>query len=278
MPTCDICKRRQAFYRREYSGQNLCHMCLRRTLEKAMKKAIAESKKLSPGHTLLIPITLTLPYYSQILARILPHVEKKYASKVVIAVPRAYSWKPRDPSPNATIVEADIAPPAGYEDPIDCIRYDRAWSLRLAQRLGADAVVLPLTRTHVTLIGMEAILRGRPEALSETLLALDTRPPTINALYNIEAEAVAALGFALGIEPLAPRCTPTWLAKTVARRVLPGRPELAFSSGRVLPRLAALATRSVTRCKVCGGYSEGDVCRSCARTGALRLLAEDPGD
>jgi len=277
MPKCDVCRRRPAFYRRTYSGQNLCPICLRRAVEKAVKRAIAEAAVLEPGHTILIPITLSLPYYSQILARLLPHLEKKYSSSVIIVVPEDYNWDPPT-AENTRTIRASIPHPREIRDIIDCIRYDRAWSLYYARHYNVDAIAFPLTRTHATLIGMEALLRGRPEALSDSLLALDTSPPTLNPLYHVEAEAVVALGYALQLEPLSPLCRARWLAKEVARRVLPGRPELAFSSGKVLPRLTGLASRSMGRCRVCGGYSSGDVCASCARTGALSFFeAKDLG-
>ena len=276
-PACSVCGKREAVYRRDYSGQNLCPICLGRTIERSIRKSIAEARVLSPGDTILLPITLSVPYYSQVLALLLPGLEKRHGSKVVVAVPTALGVGTGAVASRGDVVEVDVPSPRAYENPLDCIRYDRSWSLYYARKLGADAVAFPLTRTHLTLIDLEAVLQGRPEAISDSLLVVDSRPPVFNPLAGVEAETVAAYGIVRGVEPLDTPCRPVWASKYVYRSVARGRPELAFSMGKVSPRLAGLASRSMTRCRVCGGASPGPVCPSCKRTGALEYFSpEDP--
>ena len=274
-PTCSVCGKREAVYRRDFSGQDLCSICLGRTVESSIRNSIAEAGVLSPGDTILLPITLTAPYYSQILALLLPALEKRHGSKVVIAVPSGLGVDADAVASRGDVVEIDVPGPRVYEDPLDCIRYDRSWSLYYARKLGADAVAFPLTRTHLTLIGLEAVLQGRPEAISDSLLVVDSRPPVFNPLAGIEAETVAAYGIVRGVKPLDTPCRLVWASKHVYRSVARGRPELAFSMGKLSPRLAALASRSMVRCRVCGGASPGPVCPSCERTGALEYFSPE---
>ena len=266
-PLCTACKRRPAVYKRTYSGELLCAKCTRKALHRAVKRSIARLGLLRPRQTILVPLAESNPLGSLVLASALAEIEKHYGSRVILAIPEGANASPPQ-GVDVAVVSVSPREPPERGDPIACWRHDRRWSLRAARMLGADAVLLPLTRTDLNLLLLEALLRGEPAALSEALHSIAwTKPPVASGLWRVEGELVAAYAALSGVEA-PPGCVRGLrTAKEVYYSVAGGRPELEYSPAKSLEALAAAASRMFAVCPECGGYAhrgEG-VCRYCSR-------------
>ncbi|MCE4624780.1 MAG: hypothetical protein F7C35_02810 [Desulfurococcales archaeon] len=274
MKKCSVCGRRQAVYKRTYSGELLCKTCLERAVIKGVRRSLAEAHALRPMMKLLLPLTFSNPLGSLVLASVLPKVERQYNGRVTLALPQSLS----------TDVDEEVLTRSGLDvvhvkleperppsrDPIECWRFDRRWALRTAFQLSQDAIILPLTRTDLNLLLIHTILSGRPEGLSEALPSITwTKPPIISGLSKLEGEIVAAYSAINKINP--PQgCNPDlWASKELVYSVARRRPELEFSSHKSLTLLLEGLTRSLhpRHCRMCGGFTvgNGDVCQYCSK-------------
>ena len=266
-PLCSVCKRRPSVYRRTYSGEYLCSVCLRRALEKTVRRSLGGHGLLRPGMRLLVPAAVSSPLWSLVLLEALVRVERRYGSRIIFAVPDSLGEidLSRVEAPGVEVVRIRVKPelPPGAPDPVACWRYDRRWSLKAARSLGADAVIVPLTRTDLNLLMLEALLRGEPEALSEARPALPwTRPPVVSGFWRAEGEMVAAYAAIRGLE--APSgCVPRLVdAKELFYSIARGRPELEYSASKTMGMLSQ--TGGPRACEECGGLG-GPLCRYCRR-------------
>jgi len=256
MVTCSVCRKRPAAYKRTYSGHALCPLCLERMLERAVRRALAGGA-LERGSTVLVPLYRFDPWGSLALAGLVERIEARHAGRVLLAVPREYEALAG--GRETIIVDA---PTPGRDTLLHCMRLERSWALEAARRAGASAIVDSINRDMLSIAGLEALLEGSPEALSDSLPATTwTEPPVFHGFARVEAEAVAAYAFLRGLTTVEPLCRAPSAAKRVYLRVAPGRPELAFSSARVLEWLSSRAPNRVP-CRFCGGYG-GPVCRFC---------------
>jgi len=255
MVTCSVCKRRPAAYKRAYSGHALCPLCLERMLERAVRRALAGV--LERGATVLVPVYRFDPWGSLALARLLARVEARHRGRVVVAAPKEYEGAAAEFE-----VLAVEAPKPRRDTLLHCMRLERAWALEAARRVGASAVVDSVNRDMLSMAGLEALLEGAPEGLSDALPAMAwVEPPVVHGFARVEAEAITAYAFLRGLTRAEPACSAPAAAKRVYLRVAPGRPELAFSSARVLEWLSSKAPNREP-CRFCGGYG-GPVCRFC---------------
>ncbi len=267
--TCTVCKKRPAVYYRRYSGDYLCEKCLSRTLERTIHRSLASTKKLEPNSKILLPITFTNPVHSLILSKFIPRIESEYNVETIIAVPQYFYEQLKNYKPSENLHVANIAPPShDVTDPFYCWRYDRAWSIKLAKNHGAQAIVLPLTRTDLNLLMLEAVLRGQSFLLSESLpiLQLDSIS-IISGAQRAEGELLAAyLALNKDTIPLVKTpCRPDLKnAKLLFYSVAVGRPELEFSSFKSISLLTRKLPLKNKVCSLCGGYSDnGDICSYC---------------
>ena len=261
-----MCKRRPAVFLRTYSGEKLCTKCLETALEKGVFRSLARPRILKPKSRLLVPVYLSLPSFSLAIARTITRIEKSFGSEVILALPT--SIKARTPQ-DLKVVEVDINVDRLPSDAISCLRLEKRWSLSIARSLGADAVVIPLTRTLMNLIMLNALLAGRPEGVSEAEpWTTSAEPPIISGLWAVESELVAAY-IALKDLYTDPVCRlDLSLAKKVFYSVAGRRPELEFSSAKSLSLLEKGLDSVMERCPLCAGYTlPGEKpCRYCSST------------
>ena len=265
-PLCTSCKRKPAVYKRTYSGELLCIDCLERSLEKAVRRSLGETGLLRPRTTLLVPISLSATPQSLALARLLANVERRYGSRLIVAVPSllSISFKLKNII-NIKIINIKI----NYNDelprnPIECARLERRWWLETARQIGAQAIISPYTRTDLILIMLHAVLSGDSYALSEALHKIDwTQPPIISGFHRVEGEAILAYASLkqLLVEPV---CIPDLsLSKLIFYSIAGRRPELEFSSSKSIDLLAS--PPEIGKCVLCGGYTRAGepICKYC---------------
>ncbi len=260
MPVCSLCRRRPAFYYREYGGHALCPVCLERMIEKAVKRTLNEAGVLEPSTRVLVPIYRFDPWGGLAAARIVGRIEAQYNVEVLVAAPAEYRDVLEGALPGRLVAEE--APRPRRDTLVHCIRLERSWALEAARREGAAAIIDSLNRTHLLLSALEALLDGRSEALSDALPAMTwTRPPVIHAFSRVEAETVTAHAHARGYTSLlSPSCRAAALSKRIYSSIAGRRPELAFSMEKTVPRLAEAARSEA--CVFCGGFG-GPVCSYC---------------
>ena len=275
MQTCSICRKRPAFYLREYSGHRLCTLCIERVILKAVKRRINSTHLLSPGSTIAVPIYRYDPMGSLSMVRLLSLIEAKYGSKLLVLTPinnknnKIIEQVINDVS---TRISVDIsyveAPRPRIDSLVHCMRLERSWALREAPALGAHAIVDSVNRTQAILAALDALLNARMEGLSEVLPVVESSPPVIHGFYDVEAETVTAYAYSRGFV-MEGACRAHSISKSVFLSVSRGRPELVFSGYKVLDRLAMRAGELVggERCRVCGGLG-GPVCIYCRENGA----------
>ncbi len=263
MVVCTVCKRREAIYYRRYSGDYLCAPCLERAVEKGVRRSLGEAGLLKPKSRILIPIPYSSPLWALALLHILPRVARKHGSELVVAVPE--SFEELAVPGIYEVATVNINPPS-TRDPSECWRYDRRWSLEVASRIGADVILLPLTRTDLNLLMIDSILHGDEQRLSESLPVIPwTNPPIVSAFSRLEGEIVAAYVVHKGLH--APKgCIPDLsYAKEIFYSIARGRPELEYSSYKSINLLIG-GVKTKPKCQLCGGYTDSEpYCWACIR-------------
>ncbi len=268
---CSHCKQREAIYYRTYSGEYLCKRCLHRALEKSIRKSISQTRILKPNTKILLPITFSNPLYAIILSEFIPKIEGEYNVKTLIAVPKIFSSISIKEQENTEIIAIEIEPPTGKEntDPFYCWRYDRAWSYRIAEEYNAKTILLPLTRTDLNLLMIEATLRGEEWLLSESLPILNTDEIAfISALNHVEGEIVAAYALSRKLYSIPRPCRIRMPhAKSLFYSIARGRPELEFSAFKSVNLLyKGLVSKTPKVCSVCKGFMpQGEICPYCEK-------------
>jgi len=268
---CDACKRREAVYLRTYSGQKLCKACLRRTLERAVRKAVSEAGGLPPRSRIVIPVIFTAPHLSLALLDVAAKVERRFGSEIIALVPDEIEiFNPsllNDIGVN--VIRLSVSPPKDASLS-ECLRFDVAWSAHVASSIGANAVLLPITLTDRILVALDSLIHGRVWLISDSIISRNVS--TVKVVYafgTIEGETAAAyVAIArMGMAAWSP-CKVRSPSKRVFYSVAYKRPELEYSAFKTISKLSKLARHGVT-CNICGGltFSRGgeSVCPICER-------------
>jgi tRNA(Ile)-lysidine synthase TilS/MesJ len=264
---CSICKKRPAIYYRAYSGEYICAKCLNNVIEKGVKRVINKIKILSMDSKIVIPITYFSPSSSVVLSNILYRIEKQFKSKIAIIIPNNYNIEEikifLDNKVDIFIAKISIKPPDRLSL-IECLRYERAWSIKAAKALGYNFIALPITRTDISLILLDSLLNGRIEFISESLEFLDNNGIKIFYPFSgIEGEMLASYEFISGIK-INPLCLTYIKSKNIFYSIAGSRPELDFGSQRIIERFNYAANKlAKTKCKICGGFSDNEICNTC---------------
>ncbi|MCE4618241.1 MAG: hypothetical protein F7C37_02225 [Desulfurococcales archaeon] len=279
MHKCDVCRKKDAVYKRIYSGHKLCLSCLEKILARSVKRAIGDSNLLDPRSRILVPVRPSEPAHSLATIALLARVEQKFDATLILLIPQDL-WNHPSISKIIGLIERRVSlevivkefPMPKTATTISCLRYERAWSLYHARSSNAAVVAFPISRSCMNLTGLEALLSGNVEALSESLPVLYwTKPPLFVPTIYIESEALAAYAFLKGLY-INPLCGFTIGAKIPLLSIMGRRPELEFSSNKTIMRIASKLT-GLGKCRICGGFtSSGVVCRYCSETGASRFF------
>jgi len=272
---CDLCGKRAVYFRAS-SGHRLCLDCLGRVLERSIRRRLSPLNALKPRARILIPITYYNTLASIGLADISALLKKGYGSQIFIALPDFVKIaKAPERFKKLNVIKVNVEPKPCLIDAVQAIHYDRLWSLKLAQLLDFNVILMPLTRTDVTLLAIEIPLRGYEDAWSMLNSKVDIHGVSIiNALDSVEAEAIvsyAALsGYETSIEGL---CTPKLETSRILRELKGLGPEVEFSSYKVVDLLVATATsRMAFRCPYCGNLTmRSDSCSLCKAIGVPNI-------
>ncbi len=266
---CDACKRREAVYLRTYSGQKLCKTCLRRTLERAVRRAVSEAGGLPPRSRIVIPVTFTAPHLSLALLDVAARVERRFGSEIVALVPNeveVFNLSLLNDI-GVRVMRLSVSPPK-EASLSECLRFDVAWSAHVASSIGGNAVLLPITLTDRILATLDSIILGMAWLVPDSIISRNVGSvKIIHAFGTIEGETVAAYVAGMGIEAWSP-CKVRSPSKKIFYSIAYKRPELEYSALKTISKLSKLARRGRT-CKMCGGpiFGKGgeSVCSICER-------------
>lgn len=278
MKQCSVCGKRPAFYFRKASGHLLCRQCLASALERSVKRSLKGIAAFRPHGFLIVAPTAFDPAAAHVTARLLRGPARRSRARLALLKVKGYpGWDcPEVGGVEELPVEAEPLP-KGEVDALDLLRFERALAAEAAKRFGAEAALLPVTRSTLSLLGLQALLDARLEFLVDVsgnkIIARGV--PVFYALQATEQEAVRALEYSL--DPSLPECGSEVKPVAPAKRIYavvaePGRPELEYSSVRAAESMAS-GLRGYTICPSCGGPTGrgGSPCDSCLRTEAHRL-------
>lgn len=269
---CDACRRREAVYIRTYSGQKLCIICLRRTLERAVRRAVSEAGGLPPRSSIVVPITFTAPHLSMALVDVASRVERRFGSKIIALLPSEVEVHKIDvlEGSGVEVIHLDVKPP-GEATLNECLRFDAAWSAHIAAAIGADAVFLPVTLTDRILAVLDSLILGETWMMSDSLISRRVGSVrVIHAFGIIEGETVAAYAARIGAVAWSP-CRVRSPSKKVFYSIAYRRPELEYSAFKTISKLSEAARRGGD-CSVCGGLASGEETTVCPICEKLRPL------
>jgi hypothetical protein len=283
---CSICGRR-AVYRRTYSGELLCERCLLRVLAKSVKRQASRSGGFRPRMDVLVPIGLWRPYLGLALTLALHEATSNLDVHLHAVMPAGDGWEVvvhegslarLEALERVTLWRARLRLKRLPDSLRACIRLERAWAVRAAKLVGAQAVALPITRTAAVLEALDTLFRGEAWGLSEAKEESVVIDGIVVAplFYSVECEVPSALAAALGLYAWSP-CKVKVLASEVVARILQGRPELAFSPLKSL-RLLLSPLESMERCPMCGGFTpRPGICPDCELVGLDGVDVEELG-
>ncbi len=264
---CTVCKRREAVYKRTYSGDLLCKPCLRRQLTRQIKHSLGSQGILKPRQHVIVALSPLAPLQSLTLAEIATSIEAKYGSKVTIlynknTIKINNNRMQRPPVDAVELIVADDMLPKEDMTYTECMRFERATAVIHAIQNGADAVILPYTRDMLAIAMLEATASDWTY-LSEARDYLAGAKPAIAGLSRVESEAASAYAALSGYDAQ-PLCKPRMLLSKVFKRIARGRPELVYSTAKSIELLSTQAGVKARTCRICGGYTrQGDVCSIC---------------
>jgi len=278
--SCSLCEGRAVYYRSS-SGHYLCISCLGRMLERSIRRYLGKFAALKPKGRVLVPVTCYNTMASLGLAYITSFIKRGYESEIRVAIPSSVyldQYSIDTLARSTSIISVDVSPRYRFSNIVDTLRYDRVWSIRLAKILGYDTILLPITITDYTILGLEALLSGSEELLGDVVdkLTLDS-VNVINALSTIEAEAIVSYAFLVGLNGY---CLDDSYEKIKASRIFysvsPKGPELEFSSVKTIDFLRGALLRKLRyTCSVCGGLSlHPDKCSSCNNNSFDKMRVE----
>ncbi len=211
------------------------------------------------------------PLSAVALAYITGIVERRYSASTIAFKP---SYITLGPSASRLIREAGVeiveAPTPRLQGEVwapTLLRAERSAAALAALEWEANVALLPVTRTTLTALGVEALMSSRLEYMVDVAEnSFEVMGVTVAyGLRTIESEAVRALATLRGLVDISSTITPRYLYKRVYSSVAySGRPELEYSSLAAVSLIAS-THRIEARCKLCGGPAGrgSECCKDC---------------
>ncbi|BAA80802.2 hypothetical protein APE_1799.1 [Aeropyrum pernix K1] len=260
-PMCSVCGVRPAVFYRRFSGHRLCSRCMRTSLERGVKRSLRGSNVFRPGVSILVYPSATSPPSSLAFARLVGLVERSYGGRVYTVLPSYFSAR-QGLNLLKDVVEL-VEPPPPVERAAGRLE-DEVWAPRLlrlerglasvsAELLGVDAAVLPVSRTVISMAGLEALISSRLHYMWDLDVAeAGGGRPVVLGLRSVEAELIAGYA-ALESFDATSRVRPKYVYKHVYKAlVTDDKPELEFSSSSTISLLARASKISGCKCRACG--------------------------
>ncbi len=256
---------------RRASGHPLCAKCLEEVLARSFKRSIRGLDAFRPGVSVGVYISALDPLSGVTLAYVAGLVESEYGGRVVALRPGYVELGPSSLSLLGRAgVRVEEAPDPGLRGSIwapRLLRVERGAAALAASRLGLRVALLPVTRTMLSALGLEALMSGSLDYMA------DYSEGSFNAMgvtvaYGfraVESEAVRAYAALAGALDAESRVSPEYRFKPVFQSVASTeRPELEYSSLASISLIAS-TLESKSRCRVCGAPIEGgSCCADCA--------------
>ncbi len=280
-PLCSSCRRREAVYRRLTSGEKLCRLCLFSATANQVRKAVHYYKMLKRGDSIIFILRPDKPLLS-LQAFLIFHtavrdMELKYS---ILCLKDVTNCELVEHIVKSHVKKSDIEI-VSIPCRLDCIKtqtfihmikYCEALAIRVAMQRNMNAVIAPLFRDELSMIMLAGLLivsktaysEGMPLKLVEGIkvarpfyyvFSVDVLYLTLTSPELREKESICEPHLNLYIvnERFDERLKSTFIRS----------PELMYSSIKGSQLLQSYILAGSKRCRICGAYSDKDVCEYC---------------
>lgn len=254
---CSVCRVRRAVYYRRFSGHSLCKTCLTTVLSRGVKKSLRGINVFRPGVKVLVYVPALNPTGGAVLAELLPPIEEGYGGSVSVFIPpyiRGFSGVKGGgqaaTTPESVLRASKRIPKTVWS--LQLLRIERGLASVAAYELGMDVAVLPVTRTLISMLGVESMLSARLEYQIDLREAqMGGKAPVAYGFRSVESELVSAYAALSGVDASS-RVKPVFRYRDVFNSIATEeRPELEFSSASTIDMLASALPDPGCRCKYC---------------------------
>jgi hypothetical protein len=278
-PLCTSCRKRVAVYRRLTSGEKLCRLCLFRSVAKQVRKTIHYYKMLKKKESVLYilrsdDIALSIEAFAIIHAAA-RDLEMSYniicPSNIVNcnAVETHIKNLVKDVPINVVLTHHSLdAIPKTF---IHALKYVEALAIKIALERNLGTILTPLFRDEMTLLSIYGLLTTSKTVFGEGLpIKRIGDVKVVRPFYHVISTDVMYLTITSALrarEPLHEPCLKLTIGSDrfmeKARKTLAKSPELMYSSAKSVELLQSFITAGSTLCKVCGSFSNREVCEYC---------------
>ena len=309
MPTCTLCKKKNAFFMRPYSGERLCRRCFLRSIENRIRTTISKYEMLSINDKIMVAVSGGKD--SVTLLHILTNIEKAFPKAKVCAVTvdegiRGY----RD---EALKIAAKNCRKLGIEHVVASFKemygypLDEIVSMPKGKELTPCSYCGVLRRRALNVAAREAnadkiatahnlddeaqtiilnIIHGDASRIARVKPVLDEAHPKlirrIKPLCEVPERETALYAYLKKIEFQSVPCPYARTAlrsdvRTMLNRMEEKHPGIKFtifkSIERIRPTLETVAQEAeIHDCKMCGEPTVGETCKPCQMLRELSIL------
>lgn len=312
MATCTLCKKRDAIFGRRYSGENLCRRCFCQTIEDKVRRTISKYNMLGPREKVMIGVSggkdsVTLLHILTKIEKIFPYVTicagtidegiKHYRDEALKIAERNCKKVGVDQ------IVVSFKKMFGYEldEIVQLIRNKRTNGLTpcsycgvlrrkalnyIAKEVEATKLVIGHSLDDETQTILLNIFHGDPMRIARSKPITSVVHPhfvqRVKPLCQIPEKEIVFYAYLKGIEF---QCIDCPYAQTALRNDIrnilnqmehkhSGTLFTIFNSiEKIRPALEKVSEEvKLTKCKICGDPTVGDICRPCEMLQELKIL------
>lgn len=312
MATCTLCKKRDAIFGRRYSGENLCRRCFCQTIEDKVRRTISKYNMLGPREKVMIGVSggkdsVTLLHILTKIEKIFPYVTicagtidegiKHYRDEALKIAERNCKKVGVDQ------IVVSFKKMFGYEldEIVQLIRNKRTNGLtpcsycgvlrrkalnHIAKEVEATKLVIGHSLDDETQTILLNIFHGDPMRIARSKPITSVVHPhfvqRVKPLCQIPEKEIVFYAYLKGIEF---QCIDCPYAQTALRNDIrnilnqmehkhSGTLFTIFNSiEKIRPALEKVSEEvKLTKCKICGDPTVGDICRPCEMLQELKIL------
>uniref|UniRef100_A0A7J2U1V1 Uncharacterized protein n=1 Tax=Ignisphaera aggregans TaxID=334771 RepID=A0A7J2U1V1_9CREN len=278
-PLCTSCGKRGAVYKRFTSGEKLCRLCLFRSVAKQVRKTIHYYKMLKKNDAVLYilrgdGIILSVEAFA-ILHAAIKDLELVYnilcPSNIVNCNAVEITLKNITKDVVVNIVPVHYHLDVITKTFIHMLKYTEALAAKIALEHNLDGVLTPLFRDEMVLLSIYGLLTVSKTVFGESMpVKYIEGIKVVRPFYHVVSTDVIYLAITSALQELNSFYESSYklfigsdrfMAK--AKEVLFRSPELMYSSARSVELMQSFITAGSTRCRICGSFSNREICEYC---------------
>ena len=285
---CKVCRRREAVYKRLTSGELLCRPCLYSGVVKQVRRAMSYYAIVHRGERALFIVRPDRPLESIISLQLFLSAARDLELEISIL---CYSQLLDCTTLSQVLTELNLKPAMLHVTSkfdsiqlgfLELLKFSEAIAHNIARKHRFNAVLTPLYRDELALLGILGLLKISRSIFSEALpVKLGNgvriaRPflyvASMDVLY-LAYTSPTLIKYLEKLRPYIPALDP--VEETVLRHakgILWFSTELMYSSSKSVELLQSYILGSAKRCRFCLAHSDTEVCEYCSRL--LRIIEE----